>query len=67
MSMRMKRFQPHKGDRHVSYLGMPPTGKHVTSSGISIFRIAGGKIVEHWGENDALGTFQQLGLIPTPA
>jgi predicted SnoaL-like aldol condensation-catalyzing enzyme len=33
---------------------------------MSIFRIANGKIVEHWGENDALGTMQQLGFIPAP-
>jgi predicted ester cyclase len=48
------------------FLGMPPTGKHVHSSGMSIFRIANGKIVEHWGENDGLGTFQQLGIVPMP-
>jgi len=61
----VERFTFH-GTNTGSFLGAPPTGKQVTSSGMSVFRIAGGKIVEHWGENDALGTFQQLGLIPTP-
>jgi len=55
-----------RGTNNGSFMGAPPTGKKVTKTGISIFRIAGGKIVEHWGENDALGTMQQLGLIPMP-
>ena len=50
-----------------SFLGAPPTGKRVAATGISIFRIAGGKIVEHWGENDVIGVMQQLGLMPAPA
>lgn len=55
-----------RGTNNGSFMGAPPTGKQVTATGMSIFRIANGKIVEHWGENDALGTFQQLGLIPMP-
>jgi predicted ester cyclase len=47
-------------------MGAPPTGKQVTATGMSVFRIANGKIVEHWGENDSLGVMQQLGLIPMP-
>ena len=62
----VERFTFH-GTNTGSFLGAPPTGKQVTSSGMSIFRIAGGRIVEHWGENDALGTMQQLGLVPSPA
>ena len=52
----------HKGD----FMGIPPTGKSCTVTGMSIFRIANGKIVEHWGQNDGLGLMQQLGAIPTP-
>ena len=55
-----------RGTNTGSLMGAPPTGKQVVTSGMSVFRIAGGKIVEHWGENDALGTLQQLGLIPAP-
>jgi predicted ester cyclase len=61
----VERFSFH-GTNTGSFMGAPPTNKKVTSSGISIFRIANGKIVEHWGENDALGTLQQLGFVPTP-
>jgi predicted ester cyclase len=34
--------------------------------GISIARIAGGKIVEAWERPDTLSMMQQLGLAPTP-
>lgn len=47
-------------------LGAPPTGKSYKVPGISIFRIANGKIVEHWGVFDQLGVLQQLGMMPMP-
>jgi predicted ester cyclase len=43
---------------------IPATGKAVTIGGIDIIRFAGGKMVEHWGNEDDLGMMQQLGLIP---
>lgn len=46
------------------FLGLPPTGKLIKFTGISIFRLAGGKIVEHWGQEDELGLMRQLGAIP---
>ena len=46
------------------FIGLPPTGKLITFTGISIFRLAGGKIVEHWGQEDELGLMRQLGAIP---
>lgn len=46
--------------------GIPPTGKQVTLSGITIYRIADGKVVEEFGEENALGLLQQLGAIPSP-
>ena len=48
------------------FAGAPPTGKHYKVAGISIFRIANGKIVEHWGVFDQLGILQQLGMVPMP-
>lgn len=44
--------------------GIPPTGKQVTVSGITITLISNGKSVESWGEFDALGMLQQIGVIP---
>lgn len=54
----------HKGD----LMGLPPTGRRVEWSGISMTRHAGGRIVEQWGEFDALGLLQQLGgdVLPAP-
>jgi predicted ester cyclase len=45
---------------------IPATGKQVTVTGIGIVRFAGGKGVELWNEQDSLGLYQQLGLIPVP-
>ena len=42
----------------------PATGKQVTVSGMSIFRFAGGKIVEEWIQEDTMGLLQQLGFMP---
>lgn len=50
----------HRGD----LMGIAPTGRGVTLKGIDILRISGGRIVERWGEFDALGLLQQLGAVP---
>jgi steroid delta-isomerase-like uncharacterized protein len=52
----------HLGDLY----GIPPTGRSVTMPWISIYRLANGKIVEHWYEDDKMGLMQQLGAVPTP-
>lgn len=41
--------------------GLPPTGNVVQWGGVNIFRIARGRIVEHWGYADDLGVLRQLG------
>ena len=46
------------------FLGLPPTGKRVQVTGMEIFRLADGKIVEHWNNYDDLRLFQQLGVLP---
>ena len=43
---------------------IPPTNKHATWTGIDIFGITDGKIVERWSERDLLGLMQQLGVVP---
>ncbi|OLE17527.1 MAG: hypothetical protein AUI36_36385, partial [Cyanobacteria bacterium 13_1_40CM_2_61_4] len=47
----------HKGE----FIGLPPTGARVTVRGMSLFRIADGRIVEHWAFADELGFLAQLG------
>jgi predicted ester cyclase len=46
------------------FFGVPASGKPFSGTGISIYRIAHGKIVEHWAEADFLGLLQQLGALP---
>lgn len=46
--------------------GIPPTGKPMRVSGISILRFDGGKCVERWNEMDSMGLLQQIGIIPAP-
>jgi steroid delta-isomerase-like uncharacterized protein len=41
-------------------LGVPATGKPIDVTGITIFRVAGGKVVEGWQNWDMLGTMQQI-------
>jgi steroid delta-isomerase-like uncharacterized protein len=53
----------HKGDLS----GMAPTGKQFTISGVSIARLANGKMAEGWINWDAQGLMQQLGVVPEPA
>jgi steroid delta-isomerase-like uncharacterized protein len=46
----------HKG----TYLGVPPTGKSLRFTSCDIFRVANGKIAEHWGMGDIAGQLAQL-------
>jgi steroid delta-isomerase-like uncharacterized protein len=55
-----------RGTHHGAFQGIPPTDRPVTLTGISIWRVDGGTIVESWHELDSLGLMQQLGVIPTP-
>jgi steroid delta-isomerase-like uncharacterized protein len=52
-----------KGTHSGSFMGIPPTGRYITFTGIYIARISNGKIVEHWGEEDGVSLLQQLGVI----
>ncbi len=61
----VERFTVH-GTQNGPFLGAPPSGKSFTATGMSIFRIENGVIVEHWGENDTMSVLQQLGMMPAP-
>lgn len=43
-----------------SFMGILPTGKFISFTGMYIARIADGKIAEHWGEEDGVSLLQQL-------
>ncbi len=50
----------HTGD----FYGIPATSKRIEFTGMYFVRIANGKIVEHWGEEDAVSLLTQLGVMP---
>ena len=55
-----------RGTHQGQFMALAPTGRSFNITGTDIFRIEGGRIVEHWSEVDQLGLFQQLGVIPAP-
>ncbi len=56
-----------RGTHQGTFLGVAPTGKTITVTGIAIYQIAGGKIVASWLQRDDLGILQQLGAVPVAA
>jgi predicted ester cyclase len=52
----------HGGD----LMGIPPTGRQATWSGMTVYRLAEGKIVEAWWSKDMFSLLTQLGVIPSP-
>ena len=51
----------HKGD----LMGLAPTQKRATVTGIDIDRYQDGKVVEAWTSYDMYGMLQQLGVAPS--
>ena len=54
-----------RGSHAAEFMGVPPTGRDVTVSGICISRCRDGRIVEEWDMWDALGALQQVGGLET--
>jgi steroid delta-isomerase-like uncharacterized protein len=55
-----------RGTHQGPFQRIPPTGKSMTMTGMTIFRIADGKLVEGWTNADILGLLVQLGAVPAP-
>ena len=49
----------HEGE----FMGIPPTGSEITVMEIHVYRLEGGKAVEHRVGRDDLGAMRQLGVI----
>ncbi len=45
------------------FMGISPSGKLITTTGMSMQRLADGQIVEAWDNWDQLGAFTQLGVV----
>ncbi len=56
VALRWKAEGTHRGE----LMGIAPTGKRVMLTGIEIVRIAGGKIMERWAEDNGQMVLQQL-------
>jgi hypothetical protein len=56
-----------RGTHQGNYMGIPPTHQPLTFSGIYIFRIVDGRIIEVWNLWDQVGEWQQLGILPETA
>jgi steroid delta-isomerase-like uncharacterized protein len=52
------------GTHQGMFLNVAPTGKRMSITGIDIFRIADGQIVEAWVNSDFFGLLQRIGAIP---
>jgi steroid delta-isomerase-like uncharacterized protein len=56
-----------QGTHQGELLGVPATGRPAVFRGISIYRLAKGKIVEQWEQWDRLDLLRQLGVVPMPS
>jgi len=56
-----------RGTHEGELMGVEPTGKQVTVSGLTISRLEGGKIVEEFQNWDTFGMMQQIGAAPALA
>lgn len=46
--------------------GVEPTGRRIAIDGITVYRIAGGQVVEAWEQLDMLGMWRQIGVVELP-
>jgi steroid delta-isomerase-like uncharacterized protein len=56
-----------RGTHEGELMGISPTGRRVSVSGLTISRLEGGKIVEEFQNWDTFGMLQQLDAIPVMA
>lgn len=52
------------GTHTTEYEGVPPTNKQATWTGMFLYRIVDGKIVERWANWDKAGLLEQIGALP---
>ncbi len=55
-----------RGTQTGPLMGLPPTGKRATVTGIIISRFANGKWQEDYNNWDTFGMLKQMGVIPAP-
>lgn len=55
-----------QGTHQGEFMAIPATGKPIRIAGVTIFRVAQGKLLEGWNNPDLLSMLQQIGALPTP-
>jgi predicted SnoaL-like aldol condensation-catalyzing enzyme len=45
-------------------MGIPPSNQDISVRGMELWRVADGKVVEHWGVVDISDVLEKAGLIP---
>ncbi len=55
-----------RGTHQGEFMGIGPTGKAITFTGIWFARLSDGRLQEQWVSFDALGLLRQIGAIPEP-
>jgi steroid delta-isomerase-like uncharacterized protein len=53
-----------RGTHKNEFIGIAPTNRQVTMTGLTIYRFSDGRIVQAWNNSDSLGMLRQLGLTP---
>lgn len=53
-----------QGTHQGPFRGIPPTGVRVTNTGIAIYQLRDGKVIQSWLETDRLGVLRALGALP---
>ncbi|HEX6487738.1 MAG TPA: ester cyclase [Candidatus Dormibacteraeota bacterium] len=59
-------YWTNTGTHQGEFMGIPPSGRVVTISGIDVHRLRDGRLAEHWHVIQELQMLQQLGVIPMP-
>ena len=56
-----------RGTHRGNFGDIPATGKSMEINGITMFRVANGKVLESWDFADLMSKMKQLGVAPIPA
>jgi steroid delta-isomerase-like uncharacterized protein len=53
------------GTHEGTFQGIPPTHRKVNTTGLALFEVKDGKIVEQWSEWNMVAVLGQIGALPT--
>ena len=59
-------YWTNTGTHQGEFMGVPPSGRTLTISGMDFYRLRGGRMAEHWDVVQELQLLQQLGVLPEP-